>query len=188
MAIISSCFSASFASNYDFEADGIYYKIISAANLTAGVVGVTDNNIKTLNIPTSVYFKSKQLNVIKIEGLSSLESLEEVKIPNSVHIIGDRAFRFCTSLESINIPNSIRTIGEWTFAGCTSLESINIPNSITTIGEYAFSDCTSLKNINIPNSITTIEEYAFSNCTSLKNINIPNSVKTIADYTFENCI
>ena len=36
------------------------------------------------------------------------ESLESIHLPNSINIIGDKAFWFCKSLKSINISDSVK--------------------------------------------------------------------------------
>ena len=112
--------------------------------------------------------------------------LQDVKISNSVIVIGESAFQYCRSLTSVEIPNSVTTIEMFAFDGCTSLTSIEIPNSVTTIEDAAFSDCTSLTSIKIPNSVTTING-AFSDCTSLTSVEIPNSVTTINGGAFSGC-
>ena len=56
--------------------------------------------------------------------------LQDVKISNSVTVIGESAFQYCRSLTSVEIPNSVTTIEMFAFDGCTSLTSIEIPNSV----------------------------------------------------------
>ena len=68
-------------------------------------------------------------------------------IPDSVTIIGERAFCNCTSLTSIEIPDSVTSIGSYAFYNCISLTSIVIPDSVTSIGSSAFAGCTSLTRI-----------------------------------------
>jgi hypothetical protein len=72
-----------------------------------------------------------------------------VVIPNTVKIIGDRAFANCTTIVSVTIPGSVTEIGEWAFPGCISLTSVTIPGSVTKIGERAFSWCGSLTDVTV---------------------------------------
>ena len=88
--------------------------------------------------------------------------LQDVKISNSVTVIGESAFQYCRSLTSVEIPNSVTTIGMFAFSDCTSLTSIEIPNSVTVIEGCAFQNC-NLKEIHI-NSLTppAVDRNAFS--------------------------
>jgi len=47
--------------------------------------------------------------------------LASITIPNSVTIIGDKAFQQCRCLTSIIIPNNVTSIGKGAFDGCSSL-------------------------------------------------------------------
>ena len=44
--------------------------------------------------------------------------------PNSVAVIGDRAFQDCKGFTSIVIPNSVTTIGEGAFSGCSNIREL----------------------------------------------------------------
>ncbi|MDR0603270.1 MAG: leucine-rich repeat protein [Bacteroidales bacterium] len=132
-------------------------------------------------------------------------------IPNTVTIIGDDAFRYCSGLTSVTIPNSVTDIWGmgtfeycinlisviignsvtilWggSFASCTKLTSITIGNSVTRLGGYNFYNCSSLTSVTIPNLVSIIEGYTFYNCSSLTSVTIGSSVTSIEDYAFYNC-
>lgn len=91
-------------------------------------------------------------------------------IPNSVTIIGEAAFAYCSGLISVTIPNSVTSIGGYAFAGCTGLTGIEIPNSVTTIGSYAFQGCSGLTSVTIGNSVTSIDYYAFNGCSGITDL------------------
>ncbi len=109
-------------------------------------------------------------------------------IPNSVTIIGEHAFAYCTNLTLVTLPDSITAISEAAFSDCYSLTSISIPDSVTTIGVGAFACCDSLTSVTIPDSITAISEAAFSGCYNLTSVIIPNSVTTIGVNAFHWCV
>ena len=111
----------------------------------------------------------------------------DVEIPDSVTVIGDRVFKWCSSLTSIVIPDSVTAIGDSAFSNCSSLTSIVIPNSVTGIGDGAFGGCSCLTSIVIPEIVTAISNGAFSYCSCLTSIVIPDSVTTIGDSAFRNC-
>jgi len=109
------------------------------------------------------------------------------KIPNSVIIIGQYAFRDCTGLTSVKIPNSVTYIGRLAFSGCTGLTSVKIPNSVAYIGRLAFYGCTGLTSVSIGNSVMEIGELAFNGCTDLTSIEIPEGVTRIGGSAFSGC-
>lgn len=172
------------ASAYDFEADGIYYTVVSVPELTCEVSGGPDDFKYSgdIKIPAEVSFRGKTLNVTRIGSyaLFYCTSLTSVEIPNSVTEIGRNAFDNCSSLTSIEIPNSVTKIGEYAFYRCSSLTSIEIPNSVTSIGNDAFRWCTALASVKISNSVKVIN--AFDGCTSLTSIKIPDSVEKIGGF------
>ena len=169
------------ANAYDFEVDGIYYKIISATDLTVEVTSGDNKYTGEVIIPETVIYKSKALKVTSIGSYAfeDCTSLTSVVIPNSVTSIGGVAFLGCTSLTSVVIPNSVTSIEFSAFNKCRGLTSIEIPNSVTSIGSYAFLGCTSLTSVVIGSSVTSIGEEAFAACTALKELRIENGQETL---------
>lgn len=76
-------------SAHDFEAEGLYFKIISTSDLTVSVSGLADSSIVDLKIPSEVTYKNRKLKVIAIEGF---------------------AFDECLQIQRVNIPEGIKTI------------------------------------------------------------------------------
>ncbi len=111
----------------------------------------------------------------------------EVVIPDSVTIIGAKAFEGCIGLTNVIIPDSVKTIGNQAFYGCEGLSGIAIPDSVTTIKGQAFGLCTSLSSVTIPSSVKSIEGGTFENCRSLTSVLIPHSVISIGFRAFEGC-
>mgnify|MGYP001061819914 CR=1 FL=1 len=125
-------------------------------------------------------------------------SLEEVKIPDNVEIIGYSTFYGCTSLSKVKLSKKLKEISENTFYGCSSLKNIIIPKGVLEIGYSAFENCTSLENIELPDGLTAIGIsvdhyfhtsgcYSFAGCTSLKEVVIPDSVTGIGSCAFSGC-
>ena len=136
-------------------------------------------------------FASEDGRCLIIDGVLNSFSIgcgaTEYTIPDSVTMIGEYAFYYCSSLTSVTISDSVTKIGDGAFVWCESLTSVTIPDSVTTIGNKAFYDCSSLTSVTIPDSVTTIEDYAFSGCSSLTSVTIPDSVTTIGDSAFSRC-
>ena len=125
--------------------------------------------------------------VICDEAFSWCSSLTSLTIPDSVSSIGNSAFEGCSSLTSLTIPNSVTSIGDSAFLECSSLTLLTIPDSVTSIGNWAFEDCSSLTSLTIPDSVTTIGDNAFFCCSNLTSLTIPDSVTTIGDNAFFCC-
>lgn len=110
--------------------------------------------------------------------------LTSIKLPTTVAVISDRAFKSCADLTYISIPNSVKTIGESAFSLCTSLPEIILPDSILKIGAFAFHSCIKVKTITIPPLVTSIGEGAFIDCKGLTSIYAqPDVPVNLANYT-----
>ena len=195
------------ASAYNFQVDGIYYKILSE----------TDKTVEITRTPSGYAYK-------KYSGYIIIpESIEYGGIYRVVGI-GEGAFKGCSDLYSVTIPNSVTNIGDEAFYECSKLTSVTIPNSVTNIGEYAFYSCDDLTSVTIGNGIVSIGTSAFGSCYNLKSVHIediaawckiefesltcnplseaktlylngqevtdlviPNSVNSIGDYAFHGC-
>ena len=69
-----------------------------------------------------------------------------IVIPQSVKVIGESAFHYCSGLKSVEM-FGVRTIDSYAFASCTNLETIVLPKSLSRIEAYAYKDCSSLKTV-----------------------------------------
>ncbi len=181
------------ASAYDFEVDGICYKILSEEERTVEVTYSSWGNNRfyrgDIELPKKVINRSKTYTLTSIGwgAFSDCRGLTSLTIPNSVTSIGDIAFFHCSGLTSVTIPNSVTSIGDDAFRGCSGLTSVTIPNSVTSIGDYAFGDCSGLISVTIGNSVTSIGDYAFGDCSGLTSVTIPNSVTSIGHRAFDGC-
>jgi len=158
------------------------------------VIYVFNNDVKTIDDYT-FWAASKLTSIILPDSLvligqrafNGCDGLTSVIIPNSVTSIGNYAFNLCKSLSSVTLGNSIKTIDEGAFGGCYAITSITIPNSVISIGKSAFGQCDNLSSIIIPNSVTSIGNRAFISCTGLTSVIIGNSVTSIGEYAFQAC-
>lgn len=142
-------------------------------------ISVKDNN--------SVYDSRDNCNAIIFTDNDSLVlgSFNTV-IPNTVKIIGEKAFAANMHLNNMDIPNGVTSIGNEAFYYCSSLESVKIPDSVTHIGKMAFY-CTGINNIEIPEGVTGIEEDVLNSCGNLESVVFKGDVKYIADMAFAFC-
>lgn len=104
-------------------------------------------------------FKIKKGVLVKYTGIS-----DRVIIPNSVLVIGDKAFRNCTHVREIIVPTSVVIIGERSFSGCTNLTRVTVPITLKETGAYVFLECDNLNRLTI-----------YDNYSQLKSITVPKS-------------
>lgn len=137
-------------------------------------------NATNVVVPNSV-------NVIGYRAFVLCESLTTVSMGNSVTEIEEAAFCLCESLTTINLSESLTEIGTNVFGGCSALKSIDIPDNIRSIGDGAFEGCKSLENINFGGGIESLDRRAFAGCDALKSVKLPNSVKFMGEGVFQYC-
>lgn len=202
------------ANAHDFEVDGIYYKILSASDLTAQVTykgnsydEFTDEYSGEVIIPSTVSYKSKTLTVASI-GKSTFQKcsgLTSITIPNSVTSIENNAFNGCTSLKELHIEDGTETLslgynyyassdiygGDGLCNDCP-LENLYLGRNLSyydddRYGDSPFKYKRTLTSITIGNSVTSIGRKLFYGCESLTSVTIPNSVTSIKYQAFLGC-
>ena len=135
---------------YDFEVDGIYYKLTGSSSVAVTYKGDgTGSYSGHITIPSTVNYNNKSYAVTSIgdSAFYDCDGLTSITIPEGVTSIGKGAFYFCKRLTSITIPEGVTSISDWTFYVCSSLTSITIPESVTSIGYAAFKYCSNLTSI-----------------------------------------
>ena len=186
----------------DFNAVNCSYMGYLASGQNLGNPWVDDErafagcgNITQVNIGNNV-------KIIPTDAFSS-QKLTTVTIPESVEIIGSRAFGDNSQLTTINfnavncsalysdISNPDGILSSRTqasaFNGCENLNKVNFGDKVTVIPDMFLWGCTGLASVTIPNSVTTIGSATFSGCTGLTTVTIPNSVTMIGNAAFSGC-
>lgn len=97
-------------------------------------------------------------------------SIYEIKLPDSIEKIGEKAF-WASSIKKIVLPNSLISIGPRAFGWCCGLDTIEIPDSVEDIGDSAFV-ISSLKEIKIGKKVRYIGNSCFYNCYYLASIDV----------------
>lgn len=110
----------------------------------------------------------------------------QITIPESVTVIGEDAFQYCTNLEVIVIPEGVTEIGKGAFSQCENLETVTLPDSLKKIGKGAFLGCSSLIEITVPQGVTEIDDGAFCYCSILSGVSLPVGLTKIGNRAFEN--
>ena len=181
---------------YDFEVDGIYYKLTGSSSVAVTSKGdgrwssdYTGSYSGDITIPSTVNYKNNSYAVTSIGDTAFYycSDLTSITIPKGITSIGYGTFRHCSSLTSITIPEGVTSIGEKAFDDCEGLTSITIPEGVTSIGDRAFSYCSGLTSITIPKGVTAIGYRTFSRCSNLTSITIPEGVTAIGEEAFSYC-
>lgn len=140
---------------YTYNGVTVTYEVISIPKHEVKVKYVP-KNVTAVTIPASVHFNGEAFRVIEIGDGSCMSGgglfsdcndyysfnncklLKTVVLPNTIKIIGERAFEDCVWLRTINLPSGLKKIGCAAFRGCESLNlsSITLPSSLTSLGDY----------------------------------------------------
>ena len=189
--VSSSVASAYNPNDYDFEVEGLYYKITGNTEVT--LQKVVNPDIEVLSIPSSVIDPDTGLlySVTRIGDVASgygtsLKNVTKIIIPESIVQIGSYAFSGCESLESVSISRIIN-IGIYAFSSCEALKAVEFASKESSmpvsIGDGAFANCKSLIAFKIPEGVVSLGAWAFYNCVNLSNIEIPASLTKIDFYS-----
>lgn len=155
------------------------------------------------------------INGYRVVGISSLSlssKTKKVVIPDSVQIIGEKAFERsiflttvvfgenselllvgksaffdCGKLTDIVLPAGTSYIDDYAFAECSSLKTFTVPSGVKGIGKDAFRACTGLESFVVPENVVFLDTGVFSDCTNLKSVVLPTNLQNIPAELFSRC-
>ena len=183
---------------YTKTVDGVNYKLGNFSNIYDKEyywqVYVTGSNYekKLLTIPENI--DGYVVTTISRGAFNGNKTIEEVKLPDSLLVITEYAFKNCTSLTKVYIPKNVISDADYfgtasnysPFVGCLNLKEVEFQEGITTIPKAIFAG-TGLESIRIPDTVTTIEHHAFANCDSLTDVVYSKNLATISKGAFRDC-
>lgn len=201
---------------YDFESDGLCYRIIDDTSVEVAPLNLNSSNgcgyteLGDVIIPDSVSYNAKSYIVTQIgqDAFYKCESLTSITFPNTLIKIQSNAFNYCNKLTHIDLPKSLTYIGYGAFQNCYGLTELVIPENIKEM-HYAFTNDTHIKTIYYyPEDIQAfshsfpiyVEQFIFGDnvrqiphdccldMKELKSITIPRSVTKIDSEAFRGCI
>lgn len=199
LSLFFSVFSL-IASAYDFEKDGIYYKIIDDVLRTVEVTPSPNFDYSgSMVIPKIVKPKSSAYYYIvtNIGGnaFKQCVNLTSIELPSSIENIYYNAFEDCLNLKSFTFPESVKFIGNSVFKNCRNLSTViyNATNANSSGRiQYGsplatvFENCISLNSIYIGSNVENIPKTLFAG-TPIVSIKFPKSIKVIGEGAFMNC-
>lgn len=98
--------------------------------------------------------------------------ISSIFCPNTLLVIGDRAFFDCKDLTNIKFSDSLIKIGSDAFYGC-GISEVVIPEKVKIIGSSAFNNCKNLSSVTFKGKPEKIGSGIFSECKNLAEIRIP---------------
>lgn len=116
-------------------ADGV----LTIDTLTAGGA-----NMPIINKESFSYYNRGIKHLILREGVSEIERYSFCEISSNYNrnyseaIASEVKMKECSLLESVQFPNTLKIIGERAFDWSLRLREVNLPDSIESIGDYAF--------------------------------------------------
>lgn len=109
----------------------------------------------------------------------------DIKLPATVRVIHDEAFRGSYNVRNVTLPNRLTYIGKKAFSGSTVILT-HIPGTVKDISEMAFFQCKNIKQLTVGEGLETIGEGAFS-CSTLERITLPSTLKEVGKEAFYLC-
>ena len=150
---------------YDFEEDGIFYKITAEGKVSVCSKTTYYNSYSVqVTIPTTVTHEGVTYMVsgIQEDAFRDCYDLTDVTIGAYVTTIGNRAFMNCTTLTSVTLGDYVITLGSEAFSGCNSLANVTLGSGLAQIGANAFYGCDALTSVTC--KAATPPVMAASNC------------------------
>lgn len=114
------------------------------------------------------------------------KKLEKITLPNTLEVIGCRAFKSC-GIREINMPDSIRAIKDEAFMNCKLLKKLEIHEGVLVWGTTVFAGCDELETVSLPDDMYHIQDWTFYCNYKLKKVKFPSNLLSIGNYAFEAC-
>lgn len=201
--------------NIVFPENGIFERIYDwsfrwCTNLTSVVIPDTCTKIShaaffgcygltNVVLPdTLIQLGAKDSTTANVGPFQDCNSLQEIRLPDSLTTLGSAAFEHCDNLRTVSNSTNLTYISERAFQNCPTLTEFHFGPNIDTIGTDAFTNCVSLTNVyvddlskwcavNLSNRYANPLYYAsnfYVNGEAITELVIPNDVEYIAPRTF----
>jgi len=195
----------------------IYYNAINCVvdhNLSNALVQIPQRFVFDNCNPKNIIIGDK-VEYLGVVLFMECDSIESIKIPDTVITVDRYAFYGCDSLVSVEWNSERKIIGTRAFAKCPKLIEFNFDNiektgplcfngsginkaqigetknetssAVAVIDEQAFMECNELSTVGIGGNVTTVKSQAFADCTNLETAVIADTVTEIAEDAFDGC-
>ena len=163
-----ACFVVSGLADYGDGLDDYLYSTGSSGVTLTKYFGEGES---TLVLPTEV----EGLPVTRIgeKCFEDHDEIEAVVLPETLKVIGYRAFYGCSKLSDMNLPDSLEQTGGWALAH-TGFTSFVFPEGFDTLGYGTFYGSRNLETVVLPEGVNSIGENTFRGCSKLQSVTIPS--------------
>ncbi len=138
---------------------------------TSGIITAYNGRNMWMTVPDTI-------NGITVTGIGdsvfNLKPLIDIKLPDTVTYIGNKAFYSNTTLITIDAKN-IKYIGDHAFYQCKSLEDFDF-SKLEQVKQYAFYECESIPEV-YNDKLTIIEKASFCTMKSAISFDFPNVIR-----------
>ena len=147
---------------------------------------VISSNVKS--IPNQMFKNFFSLKTVTFEegsnlqhiGLSCFENchcLKEIKLPDTLNILGPSVFKHCYWLSTVNMEScNLQQIAENTFHNCYNMKRISFPSSLNSIQNCSFKNCSGLTFVSLPEYFESFGLDSMLGCSSLKVLYLPSNI------------
>ncbi len=152
--------------DFKLSEDGTYY-------IVSGVSG-DKRGLETYDVPAEHAEEGGEplpVKEIGYEAFYQCSSLYRVTLPDTIEIIGERAFAMC-KFSAFTIPDGVKEIKRGAFGMCEVLTEITIPESVTVLEYQAFYCCPKLEKAVVKANITVLNAQVFYNSVATQGGNV----------------
>lgn len=136
---------------------------------------------------TNIQLPSTLEVIIESSFQSCASLMAEISLPESLRVIGSRAFSKSGIKGNLALPKNLESIGSYAFYECSGLTgSLVIPDGVKVINSESFSFCGFSGTLVLPQGLVEIKSRAFCYTPFKGELNIPSSVTTIGSEAFRN--
>lgn len=186
-----------------FETDDIYFEMLDNGtyeakfSLTGGDIVIPSEygGIPVTKVADGFIKKCAKYNSVTVsEGITEIGSQafasckKKVILPESIEVIGSKAFYLCDGLTGIfTIGASVKKISGYAFSECNSLTGLVLKGEGINVGDYAFSSCVNLKEVTVASADNTYGKNVFYDCKILKKVTLNPYTKSFGVNMFSGC-
>ena len=148
----------------------------------------------------SLYTVPSSVKTIAPYAIAGAVALQEIRLPEGLTEIGERAFGYDSHVKAVTLPASLSAVGAGAFAWCDSLTAISVatgnPNFTSVDGVLFSADQTILfaypagkpdADYTVAATVDSIESSAFAGAIRLQSVTLQNAASDIGSDAFADC-